>query len=137
MVVFTGFFVFAKNKDSSGISWGVCVFIGVFWLIGLSMLAGAINMGRRRAMLSIENGELRVAQDGLFGAKRWTWRREEIAAVRADASGMEVNDVPIIELQIHLINGRKAGFFAGRDERELRWMATELRRALNVPAKAN
>ena len=60
-----------------------------------------------------------------------------LSAIRADASGMEVNDVPVIELQVHPAAGRKAGFFAGRDSEELRWMATELRRALNVPAERN
>ncbi len=70
-------------------------------------------MGRRRAMLLVEHGELRVAQDDLFGAKRRTWRREEIAAIRADASGMAVNDVPIIELQIHPVSGRKGRLLRG------------------------
>jgi hypothetical protein len=49
---------------------------------------------------------------------------------------MAVNDVPIIELQIHPVSGKKAGFFAGRDEQELLWMATELRRALQLPASS-
>ena len=55
-----------------------------------------------------------------------------IAAIRADASGMAVNNVPVIELQVHPQHGKKAGFFAGRDEQELRWMASELRRTLKV-----
>ena len=63
------------------------------------------------------------------------WSRGEIAAIRADASGMEVNDRPVIELQIHPVSGKKFGVLAGRNEEELRWMATELRRALNVPAR--
>ncbi len=134
MAVFTGLMVFANGNKSKGPPWFIWIFVGGFWLIGVSLLAGAINMGRRRAMLLVEDGELRVAQDDLFGAKRRTWCREEIAAIRADASGMAVNHVPIIELQIHPVSGRKAGFFAGRDERELRWMATELRRALQLPA---
>ena len=136
MAVFTGLMGFANGNKTKGPPWFIWIFVGVFWLIGVSILAGAINMGRRRAMLLVENGELRVAQEDLFGAKRRTWRREEIAAIRADASGMAVNDVPIIELQIHPLNGRKAGFFAGRDEQELRWMATELRRALQLPASS-
>ncbi|MBI3850137.1 MAG: hypothetical protein HY298_07590 [Verrucomicrobia bacterium] len=135
MVVFTGAIMFGKGKGGHGPPWFIWIFVGVFWLIGLSMLTGAINMGRRRAMLLIEDGELRVAQESLFGAKRWAWRREEIAAVRADASGMAVNNVPVIDLQIHLASGKTFGFFAGRDDQELRWMATELRRVLNVPAK--
>jgi hypothetical protein len=101
------------------------------------MLAGAINMGRRRAILLVENDRLKLAQVGLFGARKWDWQRESIAAIRADDSGMEVNNVPVIELQIHPVGGKKTGFFAGRDVQELRWMATELRTALKVPATGN
>ena len=122
----------AKNvRGKPFVGWAL---IGVFWLVGLSMLAGAVNMARRRAMLLVENGRLKVAQIGIFGAKRWDWNRENIAAIRADTSGLEVNNAPVIELQIHPVNGKKTGFFAGRDQEELRWMASELRRALKVPA---
>jgi hypothetical protein len=136
MSVFTGILVFSgKNtRGTPGVAWA---FVGVFWLIGLSMLAGAINMGRRRAMLLVESGQLKVAQIGIFGAKKWEWNRDDIAAIRADASGITVNNVPVIELQIHPARGGKAGFFAGRDEQELRWMASELRQALKLPAKGS
>jgi len=122
----------AKNvRGNPFVGWAL---IGVFWLVGLSMLTGAINMARRQAMLLVENGQLKVAQIGIFGAKRWDWNRENIAAIRADTSGMEINNAPVIELQIRPVNGKKVGFFAGRDQEELRWMASELRRALKVPA---
>jgi uncharacterized membrane protein YhaH (DUF805 family) len=109
--------------------------IVVFWLVGIALIVSAVNMARRRATLQVESGSLSVTQTGLFGTKRREWRRGDIAAVRADASGMEVNNRPVIELQIHPVTGRKAGFFAGRDAHELRWVATELRKALAVPAK--
>lgn len=50
-------------------------------------------------------------------------------------AAMEVNERPVIELQIHPVVGKKAGFLAGRDEAELRWIAAHLRRALKVPAR--
>ena len=122
----------AKNvRAKPFVGWAL---ISVFWLVGLSMLTGAVNMARRRAMLLVENGQLKVAQIGIFGAKRWDWNRENIAAIRADTSGMEINNAPVIELQIRPVNGKKVGFFSGRDQEELRWMASELRRALKVPA---
>ncbi len=95
----------------------------------------AVSMGRRQATVTAGNSGLTVVQTGPFGAKRREFRRADIAAIRADASGMAVNDVPIIELQIHPITGKKVGLFAGRDAGELRWMATELRTALGVMAK--
>ena len=134
MVVFTCGVVFGTKEGSASNLWPFVAFIVAFWCIGLGLLAGAINMGRRRATLSVDGSTLRVTQVNLFGTKNWEWRRGEISAIRADASGMAVNDVPIIELQIHPVSGKKAGFFAGLDEQELRWLATELRRALSVPA---
>jgi len=137
MSVFTGVILFAGWKNTRGAPGVAWAFVGIFWLIGLGMLAGAINMGRRRAMLVFENGQLKVAQIGISGAKKWEWNRDDIAAIRADASGITVNNVPVIELQIHPVRGKKTGFFAGRDEQELRWMAGELRRALKLPAEAS
>lgn len=132
--LFTGLMIFGKDENSHRPPWFVWIFVAVFWLIGLSLLAGAINMGRRRATISVTRSELQITQDGLFGTKSRTWRREEISAVRADASGLTVNNVPVIELQIHPVAGKKAGLLAGRNEEELRWIATEMRQALNVPA---
>jgi hypothetical protein len=134
MAVFTGLVVLSKSSGKADNFWVFGLFISAFWLIGLSMLAVAINMGRRKATLSIDGDGLALNQVSLLGTKNWQWPRGAIAAVRADASGMEVNERPVTELQIHPVAGKKVGFFAGRDEAELRWMATELRRGLNVPA---
>jgi hypothetical protein len=114
----------------------VLVMLG-FWAIGLGLLAGAINLGRRTARLTVEGGRLRIETVGLFGAKQQEWSRGEIAAIRADASGMEVNHRPVIELQIHPVTGKKVGLLGGRDVAELRWLATRLRRALDVPARTS
>jgi hypothetical protein len=78
---------------------------------------------------------LRIETKNLFGTKQLEWRRDEIAAIRADTSGMEVNNRPVIELQIHPLSGKKVGLLAGRKEEELRWMATRVGRALNVPTR--
>jgi len=63
------------------------------------------------------------------------WHRGELAAVRMDASGMKVNDEPVPELRIEPTAGKKVGLMAGRDEQELRWVATLLRRQLALPAR--
>jgi hypothetical protein len=105
-----------------------------FWLVGIGVILLAIHMGKREATLSTEGGRLRIETKGLFGTKQWEWSRAEIAAIRADASGMEVNERPVIELQIHPRTGKKVGVLSGNKEEELRWMATRLRRALDLPA---
>jgi hypothetical protein len=62
--------------------------------------------------------------------KRREWPLNEIKTVRVGPSGMEVNDVPVPELQIHGHQDKLFGLLAGRDKQELTWMATVLRQAI-------
>jgi hypothetical protein len=134
MTVFT-VLIFLPNAKREGPLWVIVLFLLGFWAIGLGMLAGAINMGRRRATLTAEGGRLRIETKGLFGARQQEWSRGDIAAIRADASNIEVNHRRLLELEIHPVMGKKVGLLAGRDENELRWLATRLRQALDVPAR--
>jgi len=133
MMVFTTLVVRSTSKGPDDV-WIFYLFIAGFWIIGIGLLAGAINMGRRSAVLAAEGGRLVAETRGLFGTKQQNWEQSEIVTIRAGPSGMEVNNRPVIELQVHPRVGKKVGLLAGRDETELRWMATQLRRALNVPA---
>ena len=135
MTVFTTIVVISFIGGSFEQGWGFIVFIIAFWGVGGGLLVGAVNMGKRTATLSVQGGELRIEVRGLFGTKQWAWRREEVAAIRVDDSGMRVNDRPVLNLQVHPCVGKKTGVLAGRDEDELRWMATRLRSVLKVPAR--
>ncbi len=133
MAVFTCVFLFASGR-TSGSDAPFFLFTSLFWAIGIAMLLGAVNMGRRRGLLMADAGTLRMAQESLFGRKSWAWPRDQLAAIRVDRSGMEVNNRPVVELQVHTRDGRKTGVLSGRDELELLWMATMLRQQLGVPA---
>ena len=134
MVVVTTVLALPGSKKEGPV-WVFILFLLGFWAIGLGMMALAVHMGRRTAEIVADAGRLRVETKGLFGTKQLDWSRDEITALRADRSGMEVNNRPVIELQIHPRDRKKVGLLAGRNENELRWMATRLRRALNVPAR--
>ena len=135
MAVFTAGAVGA-GFEWDGKPWMPILFIAAFWAFGLGLLAVAVNMGRRTAVIAVEDGRLQVETRGLFGVRRQEWNPGELSAVRADAGGLEVNERPVLELQFHPVGGKKWGLLAGRDEDELRWMATSLRRALQLPAHA-
>ena len=129
-----GFAVIGPGQPGS-MPWFVWVVLLGFWLIGAWLLAAAVNMGRRSAVLEAGRGRLRVRVRGIFGERHWEWQHGEVAALRVGASGLEVNDVPVLELQVHPRGGDKVGLLSGRDERELRWMATRLRAVLGVPSQ--
>ncbi len=135
MAVFTAGAAVA-GFETDGNAWMPVLLIAGFWAFGLGLLAVAVNMGRRTAVVTVEDGRLRVETRAPFGVRRREWNPGDLSAVRVDASGLEFNERPVLELQIHPVDGRKWGLLAGRDEAELRWMATCLRAALKLPARA-
>jgi hypothetical protein len=140
MAVFTTVMIFSGLKTEGGSAVNVLfpiLFVLGFWGIGIGLMAVSINLGRRTATLEVGGGQLRIETKSLFGMKHWEWKREDVTAIRADDSGMRVNHRPVIQLQIHPRVSKKVGLLTGRDEDELRWVATRLRRALNVPARNN
>ena len=113
--------------------WFVYLIIVGFWGIGIAMLVAAINMGKRHAVIDMIHDTLLITRKNLFGVKQHEWRRSDIESIRCGASGMEVNNEPVIELQIHPKEGKKVGLFSGRDVAELKWMAAVMRVAMDLP----
>jgi hypothetical protein len=136
MTLFTPLFlagvIGGKERDRGAILM-ISAFLSVFWLVGIGLLLGALNMGRRRAAIAVTAGRLMVIQTGLFGTKQREWAGTEIKKICAGPSGMEVNDKPILELQIFSESPARFGLLCGRSDDELRWIASELRAALGVP----
>jgi hypothetical protein len=135
MLVLTLGFAVIGPDQTAGTPWFVWLLLLGFWLIGAWLLAASVNMGRRSAILEAERGRLRVQVRGIFGERDWEWQQAELAALRVGESGMEVNDVPVLELQVHPQVGNKVGLLSGRDEQELRWMAARLRAVLELPSQ--
>ena len=123
----------SKGAQDPKAIWAIPAFLGLFWLAGIGLLLGGLNMGLRRAAIAFTSGTLMVIQTGLFGSKQRQWMYDAVAAVRAGPSGMTVNDQPVLELQIFGKEPSKFGMLAGRGDPELLWLASELREALGVP----
>jgi hypothetical protein len=120
-----------QAKAAEGV-WIMPLAMSLFWLVGIGLLLAAINMGRRQAGLAIAGGTLMVLQTGLFGKKQREWPLDQIAAIGVGPSGMEVNDGPVLELQIHDADGKRLSLLAGRSDQELEWLAHELRQAAGL-----
>jgi hypothetical protein len=129
MAVFTAIPFFAAFQDGMLI---FVLFVIGFWGVGIGLLLAGINMGRRRAVLAVVDGTLMIYQTSIFRAKRHEWSADALAEIRTGPSGMEVNEAPVLELQILPKQGKKVGLLAGRDVSELRWLATVLRCALGL-----
>ncbi len=111
-------------------------FLGIstlFGAIGAGMFFAAVRSGKRRAVIDVVGEDLLITRQSTGAARTQSWHRSEIDRVVVGKSGMEVNDVPVMELQIWPTGGRKVGLFAERDDAELRWIAGEIRAALRTP----
>src|SRR5437870_6738265 len=100
MSVFTPLFLVGIFRGKDQEQWAYLIVpavLSLFWLVGIGILLGGINMGRRRAAIAVTGGTLLVIQTGLFGSKHRAWPATEIEKIRAGRSGMEVNDKPILE----------------------------------------
>jgi hypothetical protein len=121
-----------KDKNAAII---VPAVMSVFWLAGLGLLLTGINLGTRKAAIAVTGGTLMVLQTGLFGSKKRDWESGDVDAVRVGPSGMEVNEKPVLELQIFDGGAHKFGLLSGRTNEELYWIASELRAVLGVPER--
>ncbi len=133
---FCGFVILIPTFSGGQIAWPLLPFVALFVAIGAALLLFAVNAGRRRTMLAANAKTLGLREKGLFGMKEKRAPRAEISAIRAGPSGVEINDRPVLELQIHLRDGRKIGCLSQLTEDELRWLAQELRRRLGAPRTA-
>ncbi len=107
-------------------------FLGIFLLIGIGMLLGAINAGRRRAILDVVGDTLLITRKNIFKTLQDEVHRDNIASIRRDESGTRVNDIPILNLQIHRKQGRKITMLSQLRNEELAWIASELRKAMGI-----
>lgn len=117
---------------------GVLAFLSIFWAIGAGLMLYAIQMGRRRAVIDVvgslgqSDRLLLITQTSLFGPKQHEWPVSSIQRIFVGASDMKVNDRPVMNLHIETHDGTDAGFFMGRDEQELDWLAGQLRLATGL-----
>lgn len=136
LTVATGIFTAGGSGSSAGTppAIGLLPFLGVgllFGGIGLAMFYAAVRSGRRRAVIDVVGEDLVITKQSTGAPKTMSWHRSEIDRVVVGKSGVEINDVPVMELQIWPTGGKKVGLFGEREDAELYWMAAEIRAALH------
>jgi len=136
----------------NGISWetipAILIFVP-FWAIGIGMLLGSIQSARRKSVFILSRSDgLIFSQAGPFRKSEKQWPAASITRIHMDRSGTVINNKPVMELQIHSMAQapaggisaasaaasppaeKKDGMLSGRDEEELKWIASTLRAAL-------
>jgi hypothetical protein len=104
------------------------------WAGGIALLVVAFNRAHRRVVFDVTGETLVIWQTGLFRVQPLRWSRQQLADVfvmhHVDSEGPDH-----WELQIHPQpgQGRRLRLLAYRDQAELRWLATVLRRTLRCP----
>lgn len=104
----------------------------LFWAIGIGMAVGAVNAGRKRAILDVVGDTLLVTRQNIFKTRQQEAQRDNIQSIRRDKSGVEVNDVPVLNLQVRLKQGKKIAMISQLSDDELAWIAAELNKALAI-----
>lgn len=111
--------------------WVAIMFPVVFIGVGLGMAYAAIRMGTRKTLIALVNSQLKIKQTNKFGIKEDQFDMHDVENIKVGPSGMEVNDVPVNELQVHFNNEqKKKGFLSEREDEELYWIAANLRKHL-------
>lgn len=118
--------------EADGPLWLMPVFLIPFVAVGVGTMLAAINMGRRHATIATADELVMLVRHSIFGKKTHEWSAEQIEEIKVGPSGIEVNDVPISELQIHVRHAQKLGCLSQLDDAELAWIAAELNQALSI-----
>lgn len=133
MLLFTVMWFVVGDKMPLG---GLVLVVGVltlFWAVGIASMVSVINAGKRMAILDVVGNTLLITRKTLFKTLQTEVQRDNISGIRRDRSGTEVNNVPILNLQVHLHKGKKVAMLSQLSNDELAWIAGELRGALDVP----
>ncbi|MBW3598026.1 MAG: hypothetical protein KY475_12205, partial [Planctomycetes bacterium] len=103
------------------------LFLTPFWAVGLGILYYLMYQGRRRARITVKNGELSIHEATLTGARDYVWRLGEIDEIRVNVN--RTTSPPRTRLAISPQGGAPAFLLGNRPNDELQWLAAELRRA--------
>ena len=108
------------------------LFLSLFWAIGLLILFIAINMAKRKVLIAVVNNLLAYRVIGPFRTTEQKIPLATIDTIRVGPSGIEVNDRPVMEIQIIPKSGKKIGLLSNRSSEEKAWLAYVLRQTLNA-----
>ncbi len=131
VTLLTSFAVYAGSSENEWRDLLIGALVSsLFFAVGATMMAFGWNLGRRSARLTVDDQGLLVERQSPFGDSSQRFAREVIEDVRAGPSGMTVNDVAVLELQVYVGGEKVLGLLSQRSDDECRALAARLRDAL-------
>ena len=107
--------------------------VALFWAVGLGMLAGAIRVGKRPAVIDVIADHLVITQAVWKGVQQHEFTTDQVSAIEVSASATfgQTGDELVIGAHVDG-NAKQLRLIGGRDHDQLLWLATTLRRALGM-----
>jgi hypothetical protein len=102
-------------------------FLSIFVIAGVGVALAAVQLAFRRAVILATPDALIYTQQGPIRNAEYQWTSADLASVHVGDSGTTVNNRRLQELKIAARDGTTRGFFDGRDNAELHWLAATLR----------
>jgi hypothetical protein len=121
-------------SDPARLPWPGYAVLAIFAILGLAfVVAGIRKGGQRELVLRVADNTLYFEGKSAFGATKLRWAREQIADINVEH--VDTGETRFWALQVapYPGEGETCGLLRERDEAELRWVATLLRRELGVP----
>jgi hypothetical protein len=103
------------------------LFLLIFIAIGAFMFLAFLQTAFRKAVIVATPASLVLTQQGPVRSREYQWTPADLKSIRADYSGTTINNRRLKELKVTLAADKTHGFFDGRDDNELAWLAQTLR----------
>jgi hypothetical protein len=91
------------------------------------MFLAFLQTAYRKAVIVATASSLVVNSQGPVLNREFQWPRDQLKTITSDYSGTTINGRRLKELRVELVTGAHKGFFDGRDDDELAWLAEMLR----------
>jgi hypothetical protein len=131
------------DPNRASMPWQMWLGMAGFGLLSMALTLYGLSLGVRSAVIEVAGDVLRFQEKGLFRTRTFQWKRKELQGIQAGPSGMSVGGTrktgrsgaagfSIQQLHLYSNDGRRIRLLSGRDEKELDWVAAQLRTALSV-----
>jgi hypothetical protein len=133
MAFFTWGMLFHHHSSGRNMAYStMMLFVMGFWVIGAGLISMGLHLGTRKWTLTVRHDQFEAESRSVLRSRQWRWDTSDLRDLCVGNSGIEVNNVPLREVQVLCKSGKKTGLLRGCPEDELQWLASTLRRNLHL-----